>query len=178
MSSNWSKFSEEIIETISTLSKQELETITDDVDIAVKEQNYAGRERVIITKARVGQSLFRNSVLSSYNFKCCISGLSVPKLLIASHIVPWKDDAENRLHPSNGLALSMIHDRAFDIGIITITDDYKIKVSQKYHSKDDDFFNSSLQRYNGENLILPNKFSPKPEFLEFHRDTIFESRTS
>ena len=181
MDSNWSGFSKEIIETVVKVSKRDLESsleLIDDLDITLDDGNYSGSERTIISKARVGQAFFRNAVLSSYNYKCCISGLSIPKLLVASHIVPWKDDTENRLHPGNGLSLSMIHDKAFDIGIITITEDYKVRVSKKYHSKDDTFFNSSLMKYDGESLILPNKFSPKSEFLQYHRDIIFESKPS
>lgn len=47
-----------------------------------------------------------------------MSGLAEPRLLIASHIVPWSKDKTNRLNPSNGLCLSAIHDRAFDQGFI------------------------------------------------------------
>ena len=41
---------------------------------------------------RIGQQFFRNAVLSAYNQRCCISGLANPKLLVASHIVPWSQD--------------------------------------------------------------------------------------
>ena len=177
MNSNWSKFSTEIYNAVNSLDQRNSDS-DETSTVELIDTDYTGGERVISTKARVGQSVFRKAVLSSYNFKCCISGLAIPKLLVASHIVPWKDDIENRLHPKNGLALSMIHDKAFDIGIITITEEYKVLVSQKYHSKDDVFFNTSLMKYDGESLIMPNKFSPKSEFLEHHRDTIFESKAA
>ena len=51
-----------------------------------------GEERTIQTIARVGQSFFRAAVLSAYEGKCCITGLSLPSLLVASHIVPWRLD--------------------------------------------------------------------------------------
>lgn len=56
-----------------------------------------------MVKVRVNQARFRRSVLASYSARCCISGLSVPQLLIASHIVPWSVDTRNRLNPQNGL---------------------------------------------------------------------------
>jgi len=56
--------------------------------------------------------------------------LSEPKLLIASHIVPWRHDEKNRLNPSNGLSLSMLHDKAFDIEIIAINDNMTARVSK------------------------------------------------
>jgi putative restriction endonuclease len=50
--------------------------------------------------------------------------------LVASHIVPWSKNEKIRLNPSNGLCLNSIHDKAFDKGFITVTTDYKIKVSE------------------------------------------------
>lgn len=178
MNANWSIFTQEITEVSSKYKEQFQKSISGNEEANPAEQDYTGNEKPVLTKARIGQSLFRKAVLSSYNFKCCVSGLSVPKLLVASHIVPWKDNVENRLHPRNGLSLSMIHDKAFDLGMMTVTDDFKIIVSKKYHSKDDNFFKESLLSFDGESLILPNKFSPDPEFLEHHRDTIFESRAA
>ncbi|MHB1495004.1 MAG: HNH endonuclease [Acidithiobacillus sp.] len=51
--------------------------------------------------------------------------------LIASHINPWQVDAKNRLNPRNGCCLSMLHDKAFDAGIITIAEDMTVLVSRR-----------------------------------------------
>src|SRR5207253_411296 len=40
---------------------------------------------------RRGQQFFRQTILSSYGVRCCISEISVPRLLVASHIKPWRD---------------------------------------------------------------------------------------
>jgi predicted restriction endonuclease len=88
--------------------------------------------------------------------------------------VPWRIDETNRLNPSNGLCLSMLHDKAFDIGILTITEDMTIRVSQKCTDNTDDFFNSALFAYNGKPIFLPKKFRPHAEFLSYHREHIFE----
>lgn len=85
-------------------------------------------ERMVL--ARRNQSFFRSSVLASYRSRCCISGLSHPKLLVASHIVPWRSNKQNRLNPKNGLCLSALHDRAFDLGLISVSPAYKIQVSK------------------------------------------------
>ena len=174
MNENWGEFQHEIDEAVNNLETE----ITEPHIIGAPVIDYTGDEKIVSIKSRRGQSKFRQAVLSSYNFKCCISGLSIPELLVASHIVPWKDDVKNRLHPGNGLALSMIHDKAFDLGFITIDEEFKVVVSQKYHSEDDEFFKSSLLRFNGQNLILPNKFSPDPKFLTHHRKEIFESKAA
>lgn len=135
--------------------------------------DYTGSNKTIQATARVGQEFFRQSVLSAYKYQCCITGLSVSKLLVASHIVPWRIDAASRLNPSNGLCLSMLHDKAFDAGIITIAKDMTVSVSQKHAANSDQFFNSALLAYNGKPIALPDKFSPLAEFLAYHRQHVF-----
>lgn len=73
-----------------------------------------GRMRSAWVQVRINQARFRKSVLTSYNATCCISGLQHEKLVIASHIVPWRMDSKNRLNPQNGLCLSALHDKAYD----------------------------------------------------------------
>jgi putative restriction endonuclease len=65
---------------------------------------------------RLAQGFFRRTVLSAYLGRCCISGIPIPELLIASHILPWADYPEQRTNPCNGLCLSRLHDTAFDRG--------------------------------------------------------------
>lgn len=134
-----------------------------------------GIERERLVRVRVNQSFFRSAILTSYDSKCCITGLNVPELLIASHIKPWKDDAENRTNPQNGLCLNALHDKAFDKGFITVTTDYKVKVSKHFDGfqpkdKIEDFF----LKYEGFPISLPEKFYPKEEFLEYHYEVVFK----
>lgn len=91
--------------------------------------DFSGETRSIVSQQRLKQSFFRRAVLSSYRGRCCMSGLSDSRLLIASHIVPWAKDKVNRLNPSNGLCLSAIHDRAFDKGLLALSDDLRILVA-------------------------------------------------
>lgn len=136
--------------------------------------DYTGSSKTALTKTRIGQGFFRQAVLSAYNYKCCITGLSVPSLLVASHIVPWREDEKNRLNPSNGLSLSMLHDKAFDIGIITISEDMTVRVSKKQLSNGDSFYITALLSYDGKPIALPEKFQPNLDFLAYHRSNIFE----
>lgn len=133
---------------------------------------YGGARRTEI-EVRVGQGSFRRAVLSAYAHRCCISGLAEPRLLVASHIVPWRADENNRLNPRNGLALSMLHDKAFDIGLITVDDQLRVVVSDQRWSADDEFLQQSLVRYHGQSLHLPEKFMPQQAFLEYHREHVF-----
>ena len=80
----------------------------------------------------INQNSFRSIILANYNERCAISGLSVPQLLVASHIVPWSDDVTNRLNPANGICLSPLYDQAFDKGYISIRpDDYTVMISNE-----------------------------------------------
>lgn len=91
--------------------------VTPGADVAEEVPEIAeGKNFTATVKVRVNQARFRRAVLASYTSRCCISGLAVPQLLIASHIVPWGVDAKNRLNPKNGLCLSALHDKAFDVG--------------------------------------------------------------
>jgi hypothetical protein len=141
---------------------------------AVDELGSVTTSKIAEVKLRLGQQFFRNAVLSAYNQRCCISGLANPKLLVASHIVPWSSDEQNRLNPHNGLALSALHDKAFDLGLITISEDYRVVVSGKCSVKDDSFFNTAIASFHGKHISLPEKFFPALQFLAFHRERIFE----
>ena len=90
----------------------------------------SGETREALVRVRVNQGFFRSAVLSAYRSTCCITGINVPELLTASHIVPWSEDVLNRTNPQNGLCLNALHDRAFDRGLITITEDLKVKLSR------------------------------------------------
>ncbi len=135
-----------------------------------------GKEAYRIIKVRVNQSDFRQRILASYNEKCCITGLDIPSLLIASHIIPWSKNEKERLNPRNGLCLNSVHDKAFDKGLITITPDYTIKLSKQILKKSED---KTIQQlfltYENCKIILPDRFIPNPEFLEYHNQNIFQN---
>src|ERR1051325_4500660 len=71
-------------------------------------------------RVRRGQQFFRQAILSAYGVRCCISGIPVPRLLVAGHIKPWRDFPDERLNPRNGLCLSSLHDAAFDARLIPL----------------------------------------------------------
>jgi len=134
-----------------------------------------GKERLAIIKQRVNQNFFRSTIISSYNLKCCISGLSIADFLEASHIIPWNKDEKNRLNPHNGLCLNLLYHKAFDKGFITITNEYKIKISQYFNDFKKDLAISDLfLRFDKQKIILPDRFLPSKEFLEYHHDHIFK----
>jgi len=123
---DWERLAFESEKLLADKTGKQIEEIT---DIETIDLPRVGKERETIVKVRVNQSFFRKAVLSAYNFRCCITGLAISEMLNASHIVPWSKDEVNRVNPTNGLCLNAFHDRAFDRGLLTITTDFKVKIS-------------------------------------------------
>lgn len=126
-----------------------------------------------IVKVRKGQAFFRKSVLASYAEACCMSGLRVRRLLVASHIKPWRSDTANRLNPRNGLCLSALHDRAYDLGFLSVRPDHTIVVSAELRDDKSAFSLNSLVALDGNKIRMPEKFHPSPELLDWHYSNIF-----
>jgi len=133
-----------------------------------------GRTRESLVRVRVNQDFFRRAVLNAYNSACCITGIGIPELLCASHIVPWSVDIKNRTNPSNGLCLNALHDRAFDRGLMAIDGDFRILVSSKIGKLRNSNLKTMLQNFEGKRIDMPQHFVPRLDFLEHHRSHIFQ----
>lgn len=136
--------------------------------------DYSGSTREIISNQRLKQSFFRRAILSGYRNRCCLTGISEPNLLIASHIVPWSVDKSNRLNPSNGLCLSAIHDKAFDKGLITFADDLSVILSPKLTDCKSEFMSQAFLSLAGRKIETPERFAPKLDFIQRHRSEVFQ----
>lgn len=170
--SDWERLAVECQLLRQQLDKNTVEELELESDELLPE-DFTGETRQVLTTQRIKQYFFRRAVLSSYRERCCMSGLSEPRLLVASHIVPWSKDKANRLNPSNGLCLSAIHDRAFDKGLITLTDDFKIVVSEELIRKNETFIMEVLLPLNGRTIEQPERFAPQAEFIAWHRKELF-----
>lgn len=182
--SDWGHFAEELAKALEQFSCTEMALEIERKDESpsgqIKETgaDYSSIDRTASVSLRVGQNLFRNAVLSAYDNRCCISGLSHPKFLIASHIVPWRDDPQNRLNPHNGLCLSVLHDRAFDQGLLAIDDNMTVLVSPMLKHSPDAFLKETVLAYEGKTIELPEKFESDKAFLSHHQEHIFLSNGS
>ena len=134
--------------------------------------DYTGETRQVIVQQRIKQEFFRRAVLASYRGRCCISGVSDPRLLVASHIVPWRDDKANRLNPSNGLCLSAIHDKAFDHHLFSLTDDYRVVLSKGLELTNDALLRKVFWEVQDHKITLPERFLPDPVFVQRHREVM------
>lgn len=131
--------------------------------------DYTGETRRVISEQRIKQDFFRRAVLASYGGRCCVSGVSDPRLLIASHIVPWREDKANRLNPSNGLCLSAIHDKAFDKHLFTLSEDGRVLLSRSLTQSADTFLRDVFWSIDNKPIEQPERFAPDPALLAKHR---------
>lgn len=139
-------------------------TIADDAD-------FSAETRKAIIAQRIKQHDFRQRILANYQNYCCISGISEPRLLVASHIKPWNQDKENRLNPANGLCLSPLYDKAFDSGLISLDGQMRVILSDAV--KHNESLLPFFIKYEGQPIAMPFRYKPDPEFVTYHRERIF-----
>ncbi len=139
------------------------------------DENKKGEYKLRETKARINQDYFRTIVMSNYTNGCGITGIAIPKVLIASHIKPWSSDEKNRLNPANGICLSATFDKAFDKGLITIDGNFKVIFSTKLKKYlKEEFYKNEFERFENKQLNLPIKFLPNGDFLKYHFEFVFQ----
>ena len=128
-----------------------------------------GQDVEYTAKGRRNQDFFRRAVLAAYEGKCAVTGIGQPELLVASHIVPWAEDANLRVRPTNGICLNALHDRAFDKHLISFEDDMSMIVSKRLKLTAE-----NMPFFEGRRLMAPRRFRPDPVCLSRHRDQMAE----
>ncbi len=89
-------------------------------------------ERSGLVTTRVGQSAYRKSLLHRWEYQCAVTQFNDTRILIASHIVPWKEASDaQRLDVDNGIILSPTYDALFDRHLITFENTGKIILSDQ-----------------------------------------------
>jgi putative restriction endonuclease len=68
------------------------------------------------------------------------------------------------MNPRNGLCLNALHDKAFDTGVITISESFNVVVSHQIRSMPHEKA-SLILSYDGISLNMPNRFIPDQTFL-------------
>ena len=128
---------------------------------------------------------FRQAVIESYDYRCCLCGLKLPTPnqtaweVEAAHIVPRSSNGKDDIW--NGIALCRIHHWAFDVGWFTLTDDWRLLVSSKIQDipasfgivNDYDYFRNTLLQ--NRQILLPSSQSlyPHKNSIAWHRKHLF-----
>ncbi len=120
-------------------------------------------QRLQLAKARIGQGLFRKRVIL-IDSACRVTGVTDMRVLVASHIKPWRssNNAE-RINGYNGILLSPHVDALFDDHLITFEDNGRMHVHESL-SRD------VLDRWGIDPSRFVERFRPEQAtFLEHHR---------
>ena len=142
-SNDWEELSFQARKILARKKEEAVEGILADAEIQTLPE---GKAKDQIVRNRIGQHFFRMAVLNSYDNRCCITGLAIPDLLIASHE-----------------------------GLISITTDYRVIISSALkHSLKGNNMEDWLLEFAGKKIKMPSKFAPDKRFLEYHNDVIFQ----
>lgn len=133
----------------------------------IDEQPKEIRDEFVVMRS----SVFRKAILEVYDNQCAVTGLKVAdaqnrSLVDACHITPFAETYNDSIR--NGLALSPTFHRAFDRGLIAISDKYKILV----HPKLKDFKpEAGIKQFENRDIFLPihSEFHPSVKQLREHR---------
>ncbi len=175
----WNEFinnkDELLFESERILAEKEHIRIEDKFSDALKGiEHLKGEYKLREVKTRVNQNVFRQIVIANYSGKCAISGIDIPDLLLASHILPWSKNEKERLNPENGICLSPLYDRAYDKGYIGINEKFEILLSRELKKKHKEQYHEKyFAALVGSKIIMPKKYYPKKDFLQYHMDKIF-----
>ncbi len=145
--------------------------VTDDEASILSEldsSNLSSTEKYQIAKSRIGQGKFRRLLIEEGVF-CPFTLINDPRLLIASHIKPWRNSNNvERLDPKNGLLFTPTYDMLFDKGWISFTESKELMISNKL-----DRMNVTKLRIES-NMIIPNiDIEDRSEYLAYHRNNVY-----
>lgn len=155
------------VKLIANFSKNKIEDTGEICDIDFSNLP-KGMEKEVVVKQRINQYVFRKAVLNLYNKQCCITGLNIPTLLEACHIVKWSENEEKRINPTNGLCLNSLFHDAYDSNLIGISPDYVIDISESLLEKtcNNEMIQSLFAHYNHRTITLPEFYLPDKESLD------------
>ena len=165
-----------LFESENILAQREGTTIEKKYEQEIRDipQGITGETKIREVKTRVNQNVFRQIVLSNYDSRCALTGIDLSELLVASHIIPWSRNEQERLNPENGICLSSLYDKAFDKGLISFTDNKRVIFSTRLKENvGKEYYAKYFEPVENVMLVTPRKYHINPAFLEWHRDCIF-----
>jgi putative restriction endonuclease len=123
----------------------------------------------------IRNSIFKKQIPKIYGYRCCISGMKLEagfnvQMIDACHIMPFSLSRNDTI--TNGISLAPNLHRAFDRGLITITDNYRVRISRSFIENDSPF---ALRQFEDKMLLLPEQVKdfPSAENLIWHNKERF-----
>ena len=140
------------------------QALSDDLERLRTLDDVSETERRTLIDARIGQGVFRQSLIDLWG-GCAATGYSFLPMLIASHIRPWNASSNaERLDPHNGLLLVPTIDKAFDRGYVSFQDDGRIMIAAELESP------ASLSIVSSLRVCVR---SGNRDYLAYHREVCF-----
>lgn len=152
----------------------------------LNENSYEYAKRIEILKCKLSKEefqeeifvrggVFKREIPKIYNYQCAISGMKIEiskniQMIDACHIVPFAFSKNDTI--TNGISLSPNLHRAFDRGLLTINNDYRVIVTSKIVESKSAY---SISQFDGKKILLPQnkKHLPSIENLLWHRNERF-----
>ncbi|MCU7245962.1 MAG: HNH endonuclease [Microcystis aeruginosa WS75] len=161
----------------------EILTINNNLQDVTREElslfdNVEQEKKFYLRKSLIRSAFFRKAVVYIYNYQCSFCGLKVIHSLTQSivdgaHIKPFAKFYDNQIN--NGLSLCKNHHWAFDQGLFTIDDQYKIIITKDFEEVSPNA--KAIKDFHGMNILLPTleDHYPKLEAIQWHRQNIFRN---
>ena len=123
--------------------------------------------QIATVRSRLGQAKFAREVKQLYASRCCFPGclMSDPRFLVSAHIARWSDNENLRGDLANGLCLCLLHDKAFEIGMFTLDENYRVFVNPKERNGDSPLA-KELTSHHGEQISLAEIVPSQDALLE------------
>ncbi len=139
--------------------------LTEDIENIFTDKHLAQTEKTMLISTRIGQGGYRQNLIDYWQ-GCALTRFKNPRLLVASHIKPWRaSDNNERLDVFNGILLLPNLDKAFDLGYITFEEKGKIKISEE------------LENFKALGIEPEMKITfdrRHQDYLDYHRKEIFQ----
>jgi putative restriction endonuclease len=142
------------------------------------EQTESTERKYYLRKSLIRNAFFRKTIVYVYGFRCSFCGLKVihsttQSIVDGAHIKPFAKFYDNQI--DNGISLCKNHHWAFDQGLFTIDDNYKLIITDDFTEEAPN--TKPIKDFQGETLILPNseEHFPRLEAIQWHRENIFRS---
>lgn len=134
--------------------------------------------KVYLKKSLVRNAFFRKAVVHIYDYRCAFCRLKVTMslnqtIVDGAHIKPLSQFYDNKI--DNGISLCKNHHWAFDRGLFSLDNTYRILVSPKL--EEDSPKATPMKDFHGETILLPisEKYYPRIEAIQWHRENLFET---
>ncbi|MDB9313590.1 HNH endonuclease [Spirulina sp. CS-785/01] len=170
----WFATSQKQLEDILDVNRSLNDASLEESDINIEDENLSPKFNW--SKSLVRSAFFRKAVVHNYDYKCVFCQLKVTRsitqrIVDGAHIKPFAMFYDNSIN--NGISLCKNHHWAFDLGVFTITDQYKIMITDDLSEESPN--NRPMQDFNGESILLPKsaQYFPSQAALKWHRENVF-----